>query len=115
VDNALIIEGNYRSMEAHLANRHAHPELPILDLRFKDIVGALPHTLQQVYSHIGMELRQEASERMLAWNARKTIHKLGDFQYSLADAGLEEAVVRERMAGYFKHLETLDPHVESGE
>ena len=108
VDNALIIEGNYRSMDAHLANRRAHPELPILDLRFQDIVGALPETLQHVYTHAGMELSTEASKRMLDWNARNSMHKLGGFKYSLTDAGLEEEVVRERMAGYFKHLELLD-------
>jgi hypothetical protein len=108
VDNALIIEGNYRSMDAHLANRRAHPELPILDLRFQDIVGALPVTLRQVYTHAGMEMSKQASERMLDWNARNSMHKLGEFKYSLADAGLDEAVVRERMADYFRHLETLD-------
>jgi hypothetical protein len=108
VDNALIVEGNYRSMDAHLANRRAHPELPILDLRFQDIVDALPETLQQVYTHADMELSKEASERMLDWNARNSMRKLGEFKYSLTDAGLEEAIVRERMADYFRHLETLD-------
>lgn len=108
VDNALIIEGNYRSMDAHLANRRAHPDLQILDLRFQDIVDALPKTLQQVYTHAGMELRQEAIKRMLDWNTRNTMHNLGDFKYSLTDGGLEESVVRERMADYFEHLELLD-------
>jgi hypothetical protein len=107
VDNALIIEGNYRSMDAHLANRRAHPELPILDLRFDDIVGTLPAALERIYDHAGMPLGTPARERMLAWNAQNTMHQLGEFKYSLADAGLEEAEVRRRMKEYFDHLETL--------
>ena len=68
VDNDLIIEGNYRSMAAHLANRRQHPELPILDLRFEDIVGAPPEAIERVYEHAGMELTDAARNRMLAWN-----------------------------------------------
>lgn len=107
VDNAAIVEGNYRAMEAHLANRQAHPELPILDLRFEDIVGNLPATLRQVYEHAGLELTETARQRMLAWNEQNTMHKLGEFRYSLADAGLEEAIIRKRMARYFEQLDRL--------
>lgn len=108
VDNALIVEGNFRNMDAHLANRRVHPELPILDLRFQDIVGALPETLQRIYNHANVELRDQSVERMLAWNAENTMHKAGEFKYSLADVGLDENAVRSRMTAYFQHLEMLD-------
>jgi hypothetical protein len=107
-DNALIIEGNYRSMAAHLANRRDHPELPILDLRFEDIVGALPQVLQRVYDHAGIALTPASHERMLSWDSANTMHKLGEFRYTLADAGLDEAVIRQRMADYFEHLKRLE-------
>lgn len=107
VDNDLIIEGNYRSMAAHLANRRANPDLPIMDLRFEDIVGALPDTIERVYAHAGIELTPAARERMLRWNAENAMHKLGEFRYSLEDAGLKESVIRERMADYFDHLDKL--------
>jgi hypothetical protein len=106
-DNDLIIEGNYRSMAAHLANRAAHPDLPILDLRFEDIVSDLPAAIQAVYDHAGLPLTEASRARMLAWNASNAMHKLGEFRYSLADAGLEEAVVRQRMSAYFDHLDRL--------
>ena len=61
VDNDLIIEGNYRGMDAHLANRQAHPDLPILDVRFEDIVGALPATLERIYDHAGMPLSRSSA------------------------------------------------------
>lgn len=108
VNDALIVEGNYRAMEAHLANRVAHPEIPILDLRFEDIVGALPDTLERVYAHANLPLISASRDRMLAWNDANTMHKLGEFTYSLADAGLDEDTVRRRMPGYFRHLEKLE-------
>jgi hypothetical protein len=106
-DNALIIEGNYRGMDAHLANRRAHPEIPILDLRFEDIVADLPTAIERIYDHAGMPLKAAAREKMLAWNTGNTMHKLGEFRYSLADAGLDEGVIRERMRDYFDHLDAL--------
>jgi len=108
-DNDLIVEGNYRAMEAHLANRRAHPEIPIMDLRFEDIVGDLPAAIERVYAHAGMPLTAAARERMLRWDAENAMHRLGEFRYSLADAGLDEETVRHRMAGYFAHLERLVP------
>jgi hypothetical protein len=108
VDNALIVEGNYRGMEAHLANRLAHPQLPILDLRFQDIVSALPETIERIYAHAELPLTAASRDRMIAWNAANAMHKHGEFRYSLADAGLDEAVIRQRMAGYFALLDRLD-------
>jgi hypothetical protein len=100
-------------MDAHLANRRSHPELSILDLRFEDIVSALPATLQRIYDHAGVTLSAAAHERMLEWNAHNTMHQLGEFKYSLADAGLTEADVRKRMHAYFDHLETLAAREEA--
>jgi len=42
------------------------------------------------------------------------MHRLGEFKYSLAAAGLDEAAIRERMAGYFAHLERLNEEAASG-
>ena len=46
---------------------------------------------------------------MLAWNAANRMHKHGEFTYSLADAGLDEATIGTRMAGYLAFLEALVP------
>ncbi|MCX7863670.1 MAG: sulfotransferase [Novosphingobium sp.] len=107
VDNLAIVEGNFRAMEAHLANRRAHPELPLLDLRFEDILSNLPKVLERIYAHAGMTLSAASRRRMLDWDAQNGMHKHGAFRYSLAEAGLDEAMIRRRMAGYFDHLEKL--------
>ncbi len=107
-DNDLIVEGNYRSVEAHLANRKSHPDIPFLDLRFQDVVGKLPETVERIYAFVGMPLADASRRRMLEWNHANAMHKLGEFRYSLADAGLSEEVVKQRMAGYFDFLGKLN-------
>lgn len=109
VDDGLIVEGNYRGVEAHLANRAQHPDIPFLDLRFQDVVGALPQTIERIYAFAGMPLDEYSRQRMLDWNAANAMHKLGAFQYSLSDAGLDEAIVKQRMAGYIDFIGRLEP------
>ena len=41
-DPRLLFEHAASSMEAQQAIRRAHPDLPLLDVRFEDIVGDLP-------------------------------------------------------------------------
>jgi hypothetical protein len=106
-DLGLLVEHNFLNMEAHLANRRAHPELPLLDIRFEDIVGSLPEVLGKVYAHAGMQLSRKSLDRMLTWDAENRMHKHGEFRYSLEELGLDEAVIRERMADYFELLDKL--------
>ena len=106
-DLGLIVEHNVLNMEAHLANRSAHPELPLLDVRFEDIVGALPAVLQRIYADAGLPLSEPALARMLRWDAENAMHKQGEFKYSLAELGLEEAALRRKMASYFEFLDQL--------
>jgi hypothetical protein len=44
---------------------------------------------------------------MLHWDERNAMHKLGKFEYSLADIGLDEPVIRDRMRSYFELLDQL--------
>jgi hypothetical protein len=106
-DLQLIVEHNYHNMDAHIANRKANPGLPHLDVRFEDIVGDLPKVLERIYADAGLALRAEALDRMRRWERDNSMHKHGEFKYSLAELGLDEAVIRERMAGYFAFLDQL--------
>jgi hypothetical protein len=106
-DLPLIVEHNYQNMDSHLANREAHPELPLLDVRFEDIVGNLASVVERVYADAGLPLSREALERMLQWDRENAMHKAGEFKYSLQELGLDEAVIRNRMGRYFALLDKL--------
>jgi hypothetical protein len=106
-DLAMLVEHNFLNMEAHLANRRAHPELPLLDVRFEDTVGALAAVLERIYAHAGFALSEASLGRMLEWDRDNAMHKHGEFRYSVEELGLEETKIRDRMAGYFDLLDTL--------
>lgn len=106
-DLNLIVEHNYHNMNVHIANREANPGLPHLDVRFEDIVGDLPKVLRRIYDDAGLSLAPASLDRMVQWDRDNTMHKHGEFRYSLEELGLEEAVIRERMASYFAFLDQL--------
>lgn len=106
-DAALLLLHNAATLDAQRAIRQAHPDLPLLDVRFEDLVGNLPAVVAQVYAHAGMRLRDAARSRMQRWDEENVMHKLGAFDYSLEEVGLDEAAVRARMSGYFELLEAL--------
>jgi hypothetical protein len=84
-----------------------NPGLPHLDICFEDIVGDLPRVLQRIYADAGMTLSQASLDRMMQWEQENSMHKHGEFRYSLSELGLDEAVIRERMASYFDFLDQL--------
>lgn len=106
-DLQLIVEHNYHNMDAHIANRAANPGLPHLDVRFEDIVGNLSGVIERIYADAGLPLSEASLDRMLQWDRDNSMHKHGEFKYSLEQLGLDERVIRERMAGYFRFLDQL--------
>lgn len=106
-DLGMLFEHNILNMDAHLANRRAHPELPLLDIRFEDTVASLPGVLERVYAHAGIPLSRASLDRMLQWDRDNAMHKHGEFKYSIEELGLDEGVIRVRMADYFELLDNL--------
>jgi hypothetical protein len=107
LDVPLLVEHNILGMNAHLANRHAHPELPLLDIRFEDIVGALPHVIERIYADAGVLLTEASLGKMLQWEAGNAVHRHGEFKYALGELGIEETMIRTKMAKYFELLDAL--------
>ena len=96
------------SIDAQLAIRRAHPDLPILDLLFNDITDNLPAIVDLIYTHAGVTLRDAARGDIRRWEGDNEMHKLGKFKYSLEEIGLDEATVRERMASSFELLDMVE-------
>jgi hypothetical protein len=113
-DADVLFEHAASSMEAQAAIRRAHPDLPLLDLRFEDIVSDLPHVVERVYAHAGMTLTEPAHAAMLRWDAENAMHKHGAFTYTLDDVGLDETTIRTRMRDYFSFLDQLAPTSRDG-
>lgn len=82
------------------AFRAAHPEHPIVDVRYADLVGDPLGTVEALYGAVGDELSGPAHDAMAALVADRPKGALGAHGYDLASHGLDEGALRERFAGY---------------
>ncbi len=82
------------------AFRKAHPEHPIIDVRYADLVADPLATVASLYAAAGDELSSPAREAMAALVAERPKGALGTHGYDLASHGLDEGALRERFAGY---------------
>ena len=83
-------------------------ELGFVDVRFEEIVSRLPEVLERIYRKAGVSLTQPSFNRMLMWDSANSMHRHGEFKYSLEAFGLDEQVIRHKLANYFEFLQTLE-------
>jgi hypothetical protein len=80
--------------------RAANPDLPIHDMRFKDLITDPVATIRKAYAQFGRELSDEGAASVLQWLAENPADKHGKRSYSLEEFGLDEQTVRSRFARY---------------
>lgn len=82
------------------AFRAAHPEHPIVDVHYADLVGDPVGTVGALSDAVGTPLSEEAAGRMAAYVAAHPKGAFGRHGYDLATYGLDAGALRERFAGY---------------
>jgi hypothetical protein len=82
------------------AFRAAHPEHPIVDVHYADLVGDPVATVGALSDAIGSPLSAEAATAMEAYVAAHPKGSFGRHGYDLATYGLDEGALRRRFAGY---------------
>ena len=80
--------------------RAAHPDVPIVDVRYHELVADPVRTMEGVYAGFGDELTDQARSAMEAHvRARPKGHR-GVHRYDLAEYGLDAGELAERFADY---------------
>ncbi len=82
--------------------RKTRPELPIHDMRYRDIPADPVKAVAGVYAFAGIEFTPTAEQGVRQWLADNPADKHGRHTYSLADYGLTEDRVREVYADYIE-------------
>ncbi len=80
--------------------RAAHPEHPIVDVHYADLVSDPVATVGALYDAVGTPLSATAEARMADHVAAHPKGSLGRHGYDLASHGLDADELRERFAGY---------------
>jgi len=92
-----MLEESIRRIEGF---RTTHPEHPILDLQYADLVRDPSGTVAQLYASLGDELDDAAAARVSAYVDANPKGKFGVHGYDLAEFGLDADELSGRFADY---------------
>jgi hypothetical protein len=82
------------------AFRAAHPEHPIVDVQYSDLVQDPIRTVDDLYAACGEQLDSDARNAIAAYVNAHPKGKFGTHGYDLAEFGLDPGELAERFAGY---------------
>ena len=80
--------------------RAAHPEHPICDVLYADLVRNPAAAVGTIYRALGLELTSTTLDRVAAYVAKHPRGEFGAHRYNLADFGLDADRVRAQFADY---------------
>ncbi|MGI4747180.1 MAG: sulfotransferase family protein [Janthinobacterium lividum] len=83
-----------------MAYRKEHPDLPIHDMRYKDIARDPVGAVHGIYDFAGIDFTSETETGIRAWLTDNPSDKHGRHSYTLGDYGLTEQRVRDVYADY---------------
>jgi hypothetical protein len=102
-----MLEESVKRIEAF---RAGHPEHPIVDVQYADLVHYPLRTVEDLYAACGEELDAGARDAMAAYVTAHPKTEFGTHGYDPAEFGLDAGKLTERFAGY---VDRYDVAVES--
>jgi Sulfotransferase family len=85
--------------------RDAHPEHPIVDVQYADLIRDPVATARAVYAGCNTELSAGADRAIAQYVATHPKGALGAHRYEVRELGLDPAALRERFAGYVERYD----------
>jgi hypothetical protein len=92
-----MLEESVRRIDAF---RDAHPEHPIVDVQYADLVADPVATVRAIYTAVGDELDDTAAAAITAYVAAHPRGQFGAHRYDVSEYGLDTGALAERFAGY---------------
>ena len=89
------------------AFRDAHPEHPIVDVQYADLVRDPAGTVASIYAATGSSLSESAVEAIERYVRVNPKGKFGAHTYDLADFGLAESEIAERFSAYVDRYDVV--------
>jgi hypothetical protein len=92
-----MLEESVRRIDAF---RAAHPDHPVLDIQYADLVGDPVRTVSSLYGSLGIDMAPGVEQALRDYATAHPKGALGVHRYDLAGLGLDRAELSERFAGY---------------
>ena len=104
IDRRTVVEHRLRAMDLIIHRlvefRRAHPEKPVCDVFYDDLVAQPIDTVRRIYKHFGLAWSDEFELAMLTWLRDNPQGKQGRNVYTIEDFGLTRNVIEQRYKEY---------------
>jgi hypothetical protein len=94
-----MLEESIRRIDAF---RDSHPEHPIVDVQYSDLVQDPAATVASIYRACGDELDSAGADAIAAYVDAHPKGQFGSHRYDLTEYGLDPDVLAERFSGYIE-------------
>ncbi|MEJ7927600.1 sulfotransferase [Sphingobium sp. AN641] len=95
-----MLDACSRQVADHMAWRDSNPDVPILDLSFREVTQGGAAVTRKIYDFLEMDLSQASQANIQAWEARNPRDKHGRTSYSTQEIGMSDADIRSAFAAY---------------
>jgi sulfotransferase family protein len=99
-----VLEESIRRVDSF---RVAHPEHPIVDVLYDDLVRDPVGTVASIYGAFGDEVDPGTHDAMTAYASAHPKGSLGAHRYTLAEYGLNNGEIHERFSGYIDRYDVV--------
>ena len=102
-------------MAGRRGRRNARHADRVLEVAYDDLVGDPVGFVERVHHFAGIPVDGGHVDAVRTHLMRRPKHHFGRHRYSIADYGLREDEVKERLAGYIARVEAIPRFAGSGE
>jgi hypothetical protein len=88
----------------NLRIRDKHPEIPIADFYYEEVRDDAPALAQKIFQFWGVPLEDNDLHTMRHWDTANKQHKLGRFNYTLAETGIDPIQYEASLAPYLQRF-----------
>ena len=97
----LMAEWTRYCLLENLRLRDQHPEIPIADFQYDDLILDAVGLAERVFAFWGIPLSDENHRRITDWEATNSQHQHGKFVYSVEDSGIDREAYEASLQPYF--------------
>jgi hypothetical protein len=88
----------------NLKIRNEHPEIPVADFYYEDVRDGAIELARKIFNFWGVDLSEESLQRMRRWDSSNQQHKLGRFEYTLEESGIDPGQYEASLAPYLQRF-----------
>jgi hypothetical protein len=105
VDHSGLIPGLTMLLQMHMDFRDRRPDVPIMDINYRDLAANAPAVVEAIYSFCKIEPGPAAIENVRKWEARNPKNRHGAFEYTLEEFGITGDGILDAFSAYIAMLE----------